>query len=810
MSSKRRIHHFAALLLAAGATLALPAIANAVDVTTYHYDPQRTGANNAETILTPAVVNSAAFKQLHTVSLPTLMDAQPLVISASTWSSWGYASTFPHDVVYVADEANNIFAIDSVTGAILLQKNFGTPVALANLPGACSNNASTVGINSTPVIDPTAKVMYFITYTWENSAPVYRIHELNLANFTEATPSVVVSATATLSDGSTISFTPASQRQRPALLLANGNVYAGFGSFCDVNQNTSRGWLIGWNTGSLTPLAHAELTQQQTASQSVTIPAYGVPPPFYLSSIWMSGYGIAADMSGDLYFQTGNSDGVKVANLPDSVVHLSSDLYTVKDYFTPSNFSQLDAEDEDRGSGGVMVVPGSSSSPQFAVSNGKDGRLFLHNRANLGQYSANGPDVPNYVPAGACWCGPTYYTGSDGLARVVSTGGTQIETWLLPTGATGSLTLESIGPALASVDGEDPGFQASTSANGTAANSSIIWSISRSSNAVVYLQALSGTPTYENNTAITDKAGNKWSFSSTQQSTGNPAVLLNGAMGNGGYAVELIIDWQGSLWQMNSQQNWWSWNGSGWSGQGGGPAIPSPAGLPITPGAPTSLTDRNGNVWSFGTALGPKDATILINGVRACGAGGNEVVLDPAGTIWTSNSTGNWWTFTGSCWNGHGTAGPNFNIPSPAGAFVTPVTGGEVTDAAGRVFSFGPQEIGGNNQIFLNGAQAPCGAAGNKIVIDSSGVAWQSNWLGAWYSFTGSCWAGHGTTGPTTPSWTPGEMVLAGKGFLPTLAMVPAGTWPIPTANANLVPVVANGKVYVASYGQLTIWGTSP
>lgn len=37
-----------------------------------------------------------------------------------------------------------------------------------------------------------------------------------------------------------------------------------------------------------------------------------------------------------------------------------------------------------------------------------------------------------------------------------------------------------------------------------------------------------------------------------------------------------------------------------------------------------------------------------------------------------------------------------------------------------------------------------------------------------------------------------------------------AGTWPWPTpdgGNANIVPVVANGKVYVASYKQLTIFG---
>jgi hypothetical protein len=42
---------------------------------------------------------------------------------------------------------------------------------------------------------------------------------------------------------------------------------------------------------------------------------------------------------------------------------------------------------------------------------------------------------------------------------------------------------------------------------------------------------------------------------------------------------------------------------------------------------------------------------------------------------------------------------------------------------------------------------------------------------------------------------------------LPRLQIVPAGVWANPAGNANLVPVVANGKAYVASYGELTIWG---
>jgi hypothetical protein len=34
-----------------------------------------------------------------------------------------------------------------------------------------------------------------------------------------------------------------------------------------------------------------------------------------------------------------------------------------------------------------------------------------------------------------------------------------------------------------------------------------------------------------------------------------------------------------------------------------------------------------------------------------------------------------------------------------------------------------------------------------------------------------------------------------------------AGTWPRVTGNANIVPVVANGRVYVASYKELAIFG---
>jgi hypothetical protein len=42
---------------------------------------------------------------------------------------------------------------------------------------------------------------------------------------------------------------------------------------------------------------------------------------------------------------------------------------------------------------------------------------------------------------------------------------------------------------------------------------------------------------------------------------------------------------------------------------------------------------------------------------------------------------------------------------------------------------------------------------------------------------------------------------------MPVLFQAPAGSWPNYGNNANLVPVVANGEVFVASYQQLQIFG---
>ncbi|HEY2475404.1 MAG TPA: hypothetical protein VGI19_11460 [Candidatus Cybelea sp.] len=439
-----------------------------IAVTTYHYDNMRTGWDDKEGVLTQGNVASAAFGLLHTVTVDDQVDTQPLVVPNETTTTG--VSQGKHDVVYVTTESNTVYAIDASSGTVLFDQNLGTPVST---PLGCNNNGTNVGIDGTPVIDKSANVMYVIAYTMQSSIPTYYIHELNLANLTDVVPPVLIAASHMLTSGDTYNFTASVQRQRPALLEANGNIYAGFGSFCDFSGSQSRGWLLGWQAGSLTPLAANQLNDLLSSS----------PNNFFLSSIWMSGYGVAADRSGNVYFVTGNSDPSgttynSTTNISETVAKLNPDLTQVLSFFTPSDVASLDRNDTDFGSGGVLLLPKASrSGPPLAAAAGKEGTLFLMDRNELGGYSPSGNHVLNEQYIGGCWCGPSYFdAASDSTPRIVGSGGTTVTVWKLSEGRKTKLTEAGYSNQLP--DGQDGGFFTAISSNRDKAGA-IIWAVAR-------------------------------------------------------------------------------------------------------------------------------------------------------------------------------------------------------------------------------------------------------------------------------------------------------------------------------------------
>jgi len=449
-------------------------------VATYHYDNNRTGWQSNETALTPTNVKSSSFGLLVSVKLDDQVDAQPLFVPGVNITSG--SSKGVHDVIYIASEGNTVYAIDAEAGTVLLTVNLGTPVPF---PLGCGNNGPNVGVNSTPVIDVTASTLYVMAYTQEASGPAYHLHALDLGSLADKVSPQLVVASHKLSDGSTFNFSATYQRQRAALLLANGNVYAGFASFCDFAADKSRGWLLGWQTNSLTPLPANQLLNTQPNS----------PDNFFLASIWMSGYGLAADDGGNLIFVTGNSDysgGTYdgVTNIQESVVKVSPDLMLVLDLFTPKNVNILDATDADFGSGGAMVLPDQpGSTPHLVVAAGKVGTMFLMNGDSLGGFSSSKNNVLGQYAIGECWCGQSYYVDpSDNIGRVVSSGGTSVIAWKVQTSGTPSLAKVSNSPSIGG--GQDGGFFTTISSNGTA--NPVIWTVSRpdpSVSVTIYLTA---------------------------------------------------------------------------------------------------------------------------------------------------------------------------------------------------------------------------------------------------------------------------------------------------------------------------------
>lgn len=445
-------------------------------VTTYHNNNNRTGWNSTETVLTPANVTASSFGLLAKVTVDDQVDAHPLVVPGVNITAGSNQGT--HDVVYIVTGNDSVYAIDANVGTVLLSTSLGKPVFA---PLGCNNNGPHVGITSTPVIDTSSNTLYLIAYTQDSTGPAYRIHALDLGSLTDKVTPTVVSASHTLSDGTTFNFNATYQRQRPALLEVNGNIYAGFGSFCDFAANVSRGWLLGWNAATLAPLSANQVLDTLAST----------PDDFFLSSIWMSGYGPAADDSGNVLFVTGNSDYSGntyngVTSIQESAVKVSANLTSVLDLFTPSNWASLDEGDVDFGSGGLLVLPDQPGSlPHLAVAAGKYGSMYLMNEDNLGGYSTTKNNVLGTYQVGGCWCGESYFVDpTDGAARVVSSGGTQVKVWKLQTSPTQKLTPVTESPALRT--GQNGGFFTSVSSNGNA--SPIIWALTRpvsqSSNAI--------------------------------------------------------------------------------------------------------------------------------------------------------------------------------------------------------------------------------------------------------------------------------------------------------------------------------------
>jgi Divergent InlB B-repeat domain len=349
-------------------------------VFTYRYDNARTGQNLEESILTPTNVNPTNFGKLFSYPVDGQIYAQPLYMPNVTIGGQ------IHNVVVVATEHDSVYAFDADNpgNTPLWQTSFINPSAgVTPVPNSDYQNCPSIlpehGITSTPVIDPASGTLYLVTDTKENGNFFYRLHALSVSTGAvnnSVQIQVSVPGTGDGNDGQgNVPFVALQQRQRAALLLSNGMVYVGFASDCDIDPY--HGWLLGYDASSLALRA-----------------TFNSTPNGSEGGIWNGGP--AADANGNVFVMTGNgtSDGPSPSganDYGDSFLKLAGGALAVLDFFTPFNQAYLAANDLDLGSSCPLLLPDQSvGPPHLMVGGGKEGRIYLLNRDNLGHFQAGG------------------------------------------------------------------------------------------------------------------------------------------------------------------------------------------------------------------------------------------------------------------------------------------------------------------------------------------------------------------------------------------------------------------------------------
>jgi len=351
-------------------TATITAAAPGVNITTWHVDNNRSGLNDQETILTPSNVNTTSFGKLFSLPIDGYAYAEPLLMSGVT------VSGAQHNVLYVATEHDSVYAFDADTAGpplwqVSLLQSGETP--LTNAPIAPFE-----GVTSTPVIDASTGTLYVVSaQTSAATGGTFRLHALDITTGAEkfGGPVTITASVPGTGTGGTTESLNTSCIQRAALLLANGNIYMGFGG-------CHSGWLLAYNATSL----------QQVGAFNSSPVLNGEGTYASAGGVWMGSGGPVADSSGNVYISTGNGpwNGTNafadsVLKFPPTITSGANGTMQPSDYFTPDDYQFMDCNDADLAAGGLILIPGSTT----LIAGGKTGTMYLVNSSSLGHESAN-------------------------------------------------------------------------------------------------------------------------------------------------------------------------------------------------------------------------------------------------------------------------------------------------------------------------------------------------------------------------------------------------------------------------------------
>ncbi len=360
------------------------------DSVTWRYDNSRDGLNSNETTLTTANVKSTTFGKVGEFTVDGRIDGEVLYLGQISISGT------MKNVIYFATENDMVYAVDAdsisgTTATVLWSKSLvptGEAPALNEQTGGACGNVSPTGVLGTPVIDRGRNAIYAVAKTMNsttNTTQFFRLHALDLTNGNElfagpATVSATYPGTAGNVSGGVVTFSAREQSNRPGLLETGGNIYVAFGGQSG-DCGLYSGFLISYSADSLAQSGEIDLN-----------------PNSIQGGMWNGQAGPSADTAGSVYVVTANTGDdvtpIGANDYPDSVVRLTnSGTLTIADYWTPFNAVTLDQQDLDLGSAGLLLLPDLVDSSTVvhhnAVAAGKDGKMYVVNRDNLGQFNSS-------------------------------------------------------------------------------------------------------------------------------------------------------------------------------------------------------------------------------------------------------------------------------------------------------------------------------------------------------------------------------------------------------------------------------------
>lgn len=457
--------------------------ARSQNVLTYRNNNSRTSLDSQETVLTPGNVNVTGFGKLFTLTVDGKVDAQPLYLSGMSISGG------THNVLIVATEHGSVYAFDADMGATYWHITTLKSGESTSDDRGCDQIVPEIGITATPVISRlkgSNGVIYIVAMSKDSSGAYHqRLHALDAPTGNELYKGPVdISAkypgTGDNSSGGYVIFDPSQYKERSGLLLSNGTVYLTWASHCDIRPYT--GWIMAYSTTKLT----------QTSVLNIT-------PNGNEGAIWGSSAGLTMDVNGNIFFLDANGlfdTSLNSSGFPSSgdygnaFMHLSTKSgLAVADYFEMSNQQSENEGDVDLGSGGALLLPNlkdsSGATWQLAAGAGKDGNLYLVNRASMGKFNSNGNNIYQQLSGvlpGGMWNSPAAFAGKLYYGPV----GSPIFAFQFK-----NAKLETSAVAQSANSFAFPGATLSISANSS--NNGIVWAVENASSGAAVLHAYSAT-----------------------------------------------------------------------------------------------------------------------------------------------------------------------------------------------------------------------------------------------------------------------------------------------------------------------------